>query len=667
MLLLTMGLLIGSGVARAVPPYRIPDQITDQNNSLGGNTAEVQNAIDKLYGEDKIQLWVVYVDSFDGESGDQWAAQSAALSGFGSDTVLLAVATKDRAYGFTAPTGSVLSTSQLNTIAQDDIVPQLKASDWPGAAVAAADGLRTTVGGSSSSGSKTWILWLVLLVLLVGGYLWFRKARKAKAANGPGSAGSAGGAGGADRPATEPAEPLEPLQSVSDRSVQILITTDNAVRTSEAQLNLAESTFGKPAMADFRAAFETARNSLAAAFQLRQQIDDDIPEDEATRRGWMNQIIASCTDADAALDAQSERFDEMLDLKNRLPVALTELETAIAAQDTRVADHLATLARLSSSYAPSALSTVINNAAEAGDRLDFARSSVTTARQEATAADTTPAVVAARSAQEAVAQATTLLDAIDKLDANLSQASAQLPSRLAPVQAELATAKAAYAQGGIGGAGQGIGAQLGQVETALAAVAGPNGARDPILATQRIQEADDTLDDILAATRSAQQTQLRAGAALQASLDSAAAKISGAGDFIATRKGAVGSEARTRLAEAQRHLAIAQNLSQSDLATALAESRQAEQMADEAARLAQNDVGRWQGPGGGGHAGIGGGGGGAFTGAILGGLLGGLLNGGGGGYGGGYGGGFGGGFGGGGGGFGGGGGGGGGGSVGGRF
>ena len=152
MLLLTMGLLIGSGVARAVPPYRIPDQITDQNNSLGGNTAEVQNAIDKLYGEDKIQLWVVYVDSFDGESGDQWAAQSAALSGFGSDTVLLAVATKDRAYGFTAPTGSVLSTSQLNTIAQDDIVPQLKASDWPGAAVAAADGLRTTVGGSSSSG-----------------------------------------------------------------------------------------------------------------------------------------------------------------------------------------------------------------------------------------------------------------------------------------------------------------------------------------------------------------------------------------------------------------------------------------------------------------------------------------------------------------------------------
>ncbi len=431
--------------------------------------------------------------------------------------------------------------------------------------------------------------------------------------------------------------------------MQLLIATDNAVRTSESQLMLAESTFGKPAMADFRAAYEKARTSLAAAFQLRQQIDDDIPEDDATRRNWMNQIIASCTDAAAALDAQSERFDDMLDLKNRLPAAIADLGAAIGVQDARVADHMATLARLSGSYAPSALSTVINNASEAANRLDFARSAVATARQEAAAPDTTPAVVAARSAQEAVAQAGILLDAIDKLDANLADASSQLQTRLAPVQAELAAAKEAFGQGGTGGAGQAISQRLAQVETALAAAGGPNGARDPILATRRIQEADLALDDILAATRSAQETQQRATAALQASLDSADAKISGAGDFIATRRGAVGSEARTRLAEAQRHLATAQSLAGSDNAAALGESRKAEQLAEEAARLAQNDISRWQGPGGGGYGGYGGGGyggggGSAFGGAILGGILGGLLTGGGGGgYGGGYGGGFGGG------------------------
>src|ERR1700712_2440307 len=180
MLLLTLGFLLGSGVTSAVPPFRIPSQITDQNNSLAGHTAEVQNAISKLYSEDKVQLWVVYVASFDGVNGESWTQQSFAKSGFGSDTVLLAVATVDRDYGFYAPSGSEVTKSQLTSVAKNDVVPQLKSDDWSAAAVGAADGLRATVG-SSSSGSKTWILWLVLLVLLVGGHLWVRQARKPEA------------------------------------------------------------------------------------------------------------------------------------------------------------------------------------------------------------------------------------------------------------------------------------------------------------------------------------------------------------------------------------------------------------------------------------------------------------------------------------------------------
>src|ERR1700712_11392 len=104
-LLLAVGLLVASGITWAVPPFRIPSQITDQNNSLAGHTAEVQNAISKLYSEDKVQLWVVYVASFDGVNGESWTQQSFAKSGFGSDTVLLAVATVDRDYGFYAPPG----------------------------------------------------------------------------------------------------------------------------------------------------------------------------------------------------------------------------------------------------------------------------------------------------------------------------------------------------------------------------------------------------------------------------------------------------------------------------------------------------------------------------------------------------------------------------------
>ena len=667
-LLAVAGLLAGMAPASADDPFRIPDQITDRNGSLGSNTSAVQTAITNLQNEDKVQLWVVFVDNFSGQDGKTWVDSAIGESGFGTNAAVLAVATKDRAYGFGSAPGFTLNTGQLNTIAQQDVESHLRSGDWSGAAVAAADGLRTTIGGSSSSGSRSWILWLVLAILLIGGYLWFRRARTRTAT---GTAGGGGGrsANGEQNDAQGPVEQLEPLQAVSDRSVQILIATDNAVRSSEQQLTLAEATFGAPAMAEFRSAFEQARTSLASAFQLRQQIDDDVPEDERTRRNWMAEIIKRCTDANQALDAQSDRFDAMLDLKSKLPAALTELDSNVKRLDDRAAEAMGTLAQLGSTYAPSAISTVINNVADASKRLEFAKSEIQQARQESTATDTTPAIVSARAAQEAVAQATTLLDAVDKLSTDLGEAGRQLPSRLAPVQAELANAKAVYAQGGTGSAGVSIGQQLAQIETALNAVSGPAGAKDPLLATQRIREADATLDQILAATRSAQENAGRAQAALQQSVDSAAAKISGAEDFIATRRGAVGSEGRTRLAEAKRHLDTAVQLSGSDPAAALAESQQAEALADEAARLAQNDVGRWQGPGGGGFGGLGGGGGGNLTGAVLGGLLGGMLSGGGRGYGGGFGGFGGGGFGGGGfgGGFGGGGGGGGGGSVGGRF
>ena len=651
-LLALAGLLIGSGPAAAEAPFQVPTQITDHNNSIGCSNAAVNNALATLRAKDSVQLWVVFTDTFSGENGTDWANQTRAKSGFSSDTILLAIATKDRAYGFSAASGFPLTVAQQQQVGTKDLEPALAGSspDWAAGVVAAANGYRSALGDTSAvadggsvactassspspSSSKSWILWLILAVLLVGGFLWYRRARKGSGRAGmPGTGGARStDGGGSDGAGRAPAQQLEPLQAVSDRSVQLLIATDNAVRTSEQQLTLAEATFGAPAMADFRRAFEQARTSLAGAFQLRQQIDDDIPEDEQTRRNWMADIITRCTDANQALDAQSDRFDAMLDLKNKLPTALAELDRTIQQLDDRAAEAMGTLAQLSSTYAPGAISTVINNVADAAKRLEYAKSEVQQARHESTATDTTPAIVSARAAQEAVAQATTLLDAVDKLSADLAEAGRQLPARLNPVQAELANAKAVFAQGGTGAAGAALGQRLAQVETALTAVSGPAGTRDPITATQRIREADATLDDILAATRSAQENAGRAQAALQQSVDAAAAKISGAEDFIATRRGAVGSEARTRLAEAKRHLNNAVQVSGSDPAAALGEAQQAETMADEAARLAQNDVGRWQGPGGGGFGGFGGGGGGGgnFTGAVLGGLLGGMLSGGG--------------------------------------
>ncbi|WP_329609359.1 hypothetical protein [Arthrobacter sp. ATA002] len=105
---------------------------------------------------------------------------------------------------------------------------------------------------------------------------------------------------------------------------------------------------------------------------------------------------------------------------------------------------------------------------------------------------------------------------------------------------------------------------------------------------------------------------------------SAQAQISGTADYIRARRGGVGSEARTRLAEAERNLQQAIALQSSDPVSALAYAQQANALAAQAADMAQQDVdgfgGGFGGGGGGGMYG-GRGGGSGLGGAILGGIL----------------------------------------------
>ncbi|MGS0684754.1 TPM domain-containing protein [Nakamurella sp. GG22] len=679
-------------VAAAEPPFRVPSPITDRAGALSGSDqADVQAALSQLSSEENINLFVVYVANFDDPTdGDGWARETYALSGFGANDMLLAIATDGRAYSVQVPPNFKLSSSQLAEVAQNDIRPQLVEGDWAGAAIAAANGYREALSG----GSSTW-WWVAGGLVVVGGgaYLVSRRSRRKAQEQAGGVA--PGGRG----------EPAEPLDQLSARSVQALIDTDNAVRASEFELSAAESDFGPEAVAPFRTAFNAARESLTAAFEIRQRVDDEIPEDDLTKRSMMNEILQRCAEASAALDAESDRFDELRDLRSRLPQVLAELPGAIEAQQARLAGVGATLGSLQQQYAPSALTTVAGNVREATTRLTFARTSLQEAQQLAeppsgpatlptpvaspeaptqagstqagsnqagvTQAEHTspdlqvvaqqpavrqpsvqpgaPAVLAAGAAQEAVGQATTLLDAVERTAADLAAAAGQLPVACTAVDQELAAARRALSEAGAGPSGPALGAQLDQIQALLGVARSPQGAADPLTALHKVQEADEALDTILAATRDAQQREQRAQAGLAQALATARAEVSSADDFISTRRGAIGSQARTRLAEAKRHLAAAEAAAGTDAGTGLTEAQEAATLAREAADIAQQDVGGW---GGGGSQR-----GGGINGALLGGIiLSSVLNSGrgghgGGGWGGGFGGGgFGGGFGGGGGG-----------------
>ena len=57
---------------------------------------------------------------------------------------------------------------------------------------------------------------------------------------------------------------------------------------------------------EFTAALEQSRTDMVAAFEIRQRLDDETPEDEPTKRAMYAEIIRSCRTADDRLDAQVE-------------------------------------------------------------------------------------------------------------------------------------------------------------------------------------------------------------------------------------------------------------------------------------------------------------------------------------------------------------------------
>ena len=141
-------LLAGATGALADPPSRLADRVTDRAGALdAAGRSEVTAAIDQLKSAKGTDLFVVFVRSFDGAGGQAWADKAATLSQLGSQDVLLAVATQDRAYGVSIADGFPLSESTTDAIITKDVEPRLSAGDWAGAAVTLADGLRT--GGSA--------------------------------------------------------------------------------------------------------------------------------------------------------------------------------------------------------------------------------------------------------------------------------------------------------------------------------------------------------------------------------------------------------------------------------------------------------------------------------------------------------------------------------------
>jgi len=628
-LVLVAGVLGWPLSAAAVPPPSLGSSfVLDQADVLtNAQEAEVQSRLVRLTTDTGFDMWVAYVDEFtQPEAAEEWANETANRNNLGPHQYLLAVSVSGRAYYLSGDVDDgALTSAQLADIEQNLVQPALASGDWAGAAVKAADGLTSAERAAPAPSPPTpagsgpdfgLIVLLVLLALgIVGGLLWFGLRRRRAASGGSSAA-------------------VEDIDDLARRAGSALVATDDAVKNSEQELGFARAQFGDEAAAPFVEVLAQAKADLDRAFTISQQLDDETPETPEQRRAGYTEILRLCASADEALDAKAAAFEELRALEAEAPEALARVQQQHAAAAAALAGADAELARLRQRYADGALAPVSDNPAQARARLDLAAQQIAEASTALAAGERGDAAVALRASQAAVSQAETLEKAISTLADDLATAERRSADLAAEIDGDIAAAGALPdPDGRIAGA---VAAATAQRNAARAALGGERS--DPLAALSTLEQANTTIDTVLAAARDEAERQRRATAQLDSTLVQARAQVSSTESFIAARRGAVGPTARTRLAEAGAALVQAEQLRATDPVAALSLAQRAVQLSSEAGSLAQNDVGGFGGGSGGGTD---------MLGAILGGIAVNSLLGGGsrsrGGFGGGFGGSFGGG------------------------
>ncbi len=570
--------------ASAEPPTRLPNYVVDSADAISpAQRTQLETAIDSLYNAHAVQMWIVYVRDFDGLTSEEWADRTAAASELGDHDALLAVATEDRAYRFFAPDSvGGLDQSTLEEVANDDVVPQLRDGDWAGAGLAAVNGLSGALDPNHTGLIAAGVVGGVAVLGGGGAYLYSRRRRQRRIDDSVETLREQELT--VDQLAAQPVEVLDPW------SREVLTDLDNAIRTSKEELQLAVGEFGEVETAPFTDTVRAAEQALGRAFALRQRLDDNVPETDDERRSMLVQIITTCTEIDSTLDDHVENFDAMRNLLINADSRFDAITQQLIGLRARLETASQQLTELIGKHGEATLTSILDNVDLARAQIDFAEATADQGRAAIAApvGQQGPAVAAIRSAEGSIEQATTLLDAIDHADANIAIARSRMPALIAEVDDELAEANALAQTGGT--------SLVTAIEVASAAVANArsNFDADPLGTFTALVDADADLDDALAAARDAAAERIRRAQVLTAALESAEAKVTAAADFIGTRRGAVQSTARTRLAEAQRLLQSATDAAATDAPVATATARRAGSLADQALMAAQTDVVDWQ-------------------------------------------------------------------------
>ncbi|WP_100343179.1 hypothetical protein [Compostimonas suwonensis] len=375
-----------------------------------------------------------------------------------------------------------------------------------------------------------------------------------------------------------------------DRQANLmLVRADDAVTAGEEELGFALAQFGEQTTADFTVKLREARSELTEAFRLKQSLEDAVPDSDRERRERTKRIIALSESASARLDEQQRRFDGMRTRERHAPEALARLRAAISGVRSRLPDASAAVEALRRRYAAGALNSIDQNIDRATRFVQDAASNADAAAGRATATAPPSAGDLVGVGEERLRSAVSLLDAIVRLEESLAATARTLDELVAETRRELAEARALRDRHEVPEAGTELNAAIAHAETTLAAVTASTRMPDPVADVERLREANAALDTAFAEARSGQQRIENARAALDGAMRIARSQIQVARDVIGGNRGRVGADARTRLAEAERQLMLAE--ATADPVEALDTARRATRHANDAEALAHYDAG----------------------------------------------------------------------------
>lgn len=406
------------------------------------------------------------------------------------------------------------------------------------------------------------------------------------------------------------------------RAEQALVSADERIRTTSDELSFAEAELGESLTGDLKKALAAVRTHLREAFQLHQLNHDEIPDTPEELRTRNARIIQLCDWAQDLLDEKTTVLADSIAKVRRAPEVIAQVRADAETLSARIPATAATIERLSSRYADSAMTQIAASAKEAEQLIAFAVHGATVSERRRAARQNEEANLALETATEATRRAATLLDAVEDFEIEALRAESTLAEVIADSRGDLIAARNAPPSPAVASA-------VTALQAALAALSPAGTPNDPFAELSQLRTANTALDQAIATAEHRAANPLPSIQLVQHAIDDADRQLGVARGLISGHRGWIGADARTRFAEAERLRVDLSDLlpAEETREQALAGARRVAHLASEALQLAQRDIDSSRPPqddgwgGGWGGGGRRGGGGGDIASGILGGLV----------------------------------------------